>query len=132
VWHQFSHNDCLDSLYKSSLVFFACDYGFQNSLYLSCMMQVWIVGHMPPGVMGRSRNVLWMRPPFNQRFVDLLRQYHKVILAAIFGHEHTDGFRVVYVNGKSRHNLLICVLFLSTCKMFVPFLCLHHLVGGLA
>jgi len=64
-------------------------------------MQVLIVGHVPPGVMGRSRNISWMRPSFNQRFVDLLRHYHNNIVAAIFGHEHTDAFRVVYDNGKS-------------------------------
>jgi len=62
-------------------------------------MQVLLVGHVPPGVVGRCRSISWMRPAFNQRFVDLLRQYHSIVVATMFGHEHTDAFHVVYDNG---------------------------------
>ena len=54
------------------------------------------MGHVPPGVCGRCGNVSWMRPSFNEKFVSLLRQYHHVIVAAIFGHEHTDAFHIVH------------------------------------
>jgi len=84
------------------------------------MVQVLIVGHVPPGVFARSRNVSWMRPSFNQRFVNLLRQYHSIIVATIFGHEHTDGFRVVYDNGKSSFkNDLPHILFVNLCHISV-------------
>ena len=57
-------------------------------------MQVLIVGHVPPGVYGRFE-VNWFRPSFNKKFVSLLREHHSVIVAAIFGHEHTDAFHIV-------------------------------------
>jgi len=72
-----------------------------------CMLQVLIAGHLPPGVCGRCGNVSWMRPSFNKKFVSLLQKYHSVIVAAIFGHEHTDSFRVVYDDGGE--------LFVSVC-----------------
>jgi len=68
---------------------------------------VLIAGHVPPGVFGRGRNVSWMRPSFNQRLVGLLRQYHTIIVAAVFGHEHTDAFHVLYDSGESPHPLLL-------------------------
>jgi sphingomyelin phosphodiesterase acid-like 3 len=58
--------------------------------------KVLLVGHVPPGVFGRSKNIAWFRPTFNWRFHALLQRHHETILAAIFGHEHADGFRVVF------------------------------------
>jgi len=81
---------------------------YETPGYALCMMQVLIVGHVPPGVCGRCRSVSWMRPAFNKRFVHLLQQYHNVIVATVFGHEHTDAFHVVYDNGL----LFLCALFL--------------------
>jgi len=76
------------------------------------MMQVLIVGHVPPGVFGRCRNISWLRPQFNKKLVDVLRQYDNVIVATVFGHEHTDAFRVVYdKNGRLLIMLFVkCVL----------------------
>jgi len=91
-----------------------------------CAIQVLIVGHVPPGVFGRGSGVSWMRPAFNERFVGLLRQYHSVIVAAIFGHEHTDAFRVVYDDGKSPHALSVDVDFL----FFLHFLTMHTIAKG--
>jgi len=59
-------------------------------------MQVLLVGHVPPGAHGRCFNTSWMRPAFNKHLLGLLQRYHRNIVAAIFGHEHTDAFRVVY------------------------------------
>jgi len=59
-------------------------------------MQVLLVGHVPPGAFGRCFNISWMRPVFNKHLLSLLQQYRSNIVAAIFGHEHTDAFRVVY------------------------------------
>ena len=58
------------------------------------------MGHVPPGVCGRCGNISWMRPSFNQKFVNLLQQYHSVIAAAVFGHEHTDAFHIVRDNNR--------------------------------
>jgi len=82
-------------------------------------MQVLIAGHVPPGVCGRGRNVSWMRPSFNRRLVGLLRQYHNIIVAAIFGHEHTDSFRVLYDSGESLHPLFVNLLSVSITALAV-------------
>jgi len=78
----------------------------RGGVFINCwslllyVMQVLVVGHVPPGVCGRCGNESWMRPSFNKRFVALLRQYQSIIVATVFGHEHTDSFHVVYDNGK--------------------------------
>ena len=88
------------SLTVISLSFYRCDDDVCKTCWcLLCMMQVLIVGHVPPGVFGRVGYVSWMRPTFNKRFVHLLQQYHSIIVAAVFGHEHTDAFHVVYNDG---------------------------------
>jgi len=66
------------------------------------------MGHIPPGVFGRSNSVHWLRPLFNQRFHSLLQRYSSIIVAGIFGHEHTDGFRVVSSLGECF--MLVCDL----------------------
>jgi hypothetical protein len=58
------------------------------------------MGHIPPGTMGRSDGISWLKPAFNQRFHALLQRYSDIVITAIFGHEHTDAFRVVYNNGQ--------------------------------
>lgn len=63
--------------------------------------KVILAGHVPPGIMGRgSVNFFWMYPMFSNRLQWLMQRYGGIISAAIFGHEHTDGFRIVYDNGK--------------------------------
>lgn len=61
--------------------------------------KVILSGHVPPGVVGRattSTGAAWMYPLFNKRLLWLLQRYSDIITSAIFGHEHTDGFRIVY------------------------------------
>ena len=92
-------------------------------------IQVLIAGHVPPGVCGRCNNTWWMRPSLNERFVKLLQQYHSIIVAAIFGHEHTDSFHVVYDGGRSQ-----CVLAVHLCcvsedlGLLIAFLCLQNII----
>jgi len=60
------------------------------------LFQVMLSGHISPGVFAQAKGISWYYPIFNVRFLDLLQNYSDVITSTIFGHEHTDGFRVVY------------------------------------
>ena len=65
------------------------------------VFQVIIHGHVPPGTLARAP-LQWYRPHQNTQLADLLKEYGDVVTAAIFGHEHTDSFRVVmHDNSKS-------------------------------
>ena len=68
----------------------------------------------------------WMRPSLNHRFVNLFRQYHDVIVATIFGHEHTDAFRVVYHNGKSPRVLFVNLFVNFAIGSFFFVFCVFH------
>ncbi|KAH8361550.1 hypothetical protein KR084_007628, partial [Drosophila pseudotakahashii] len=61
---------------------------------------VYIVGHMPPGVderqMGSQRNQLTFTEHNNQRYLEIVRRFAKVIQGQFFGHLHSDTFRVIY------------------------------------
>lgn len=60
--------------------------------------KVILSGHVPPGVVGRTTvaSGAWMYPLFNKRLLWLLQRYSDIITSAIFGHEHVDGFHIVY------------------------------------
>jgi len=61
------------------------------------LFQVLLSGHISPGVFAQANGISWYHPTFNVRFLNLLQNYSDVITSTtIFGHEHTDGFRVVY------------------------------------
>jgi len=74
------------------------------------------VGHIPPGICGRCGYISWMRPSFNEKFVGLLRRHHSVIAAAIFGHEHTDAFHVIYDNNRKSSSVFFAIALLSLCE----------------
>ncbi|GAB1607193.1 hypothetical protein Ahia01_001002500, partial [Argonauta hians] len=58
--------------------------------------KVLLMAHVPPGIFERSASLQWMYSHFNDQLVHLLTQYAGVITACIFGHEHTDTFRLLY------------------------------------
>jgi len=62
--------------------------------------QVYIVGHMPPGVderhLGRQHNKLTFTEHNNQRYLEMVRRYAPVIQGQFFGHLHSDTFRLIY------------------------------------
>ena len=70
-----------------------------------------------------------MRPSFNEKFVGLLRQHHSVIVAAIFGHEHTDAFHVIYDNNRKSSYVFFAIALLSLCEseVLVLFHCLQFM-----
>ena len=74
--------------------------------------QVLLVGHVPPGFLARATGVQWFFDRFNSEFQKLLSDFSKAISATIFGHEHTDSFRVVY-DPKGQFCYKVCLIFLS-------------------
>ena len=67
-----------------------------NIVFKTVYFQVYIIGHVPPGTMGRALDIQWFTANFNNHFLEILQTYSDCIAAAIFGHEHTDSFRIVY------------------------------------
>lgn len=64
--------------------------------------QVYIIGHVPPGVFEKKRSKPWYMPKFNKKYLELIQKHHSVILGQFFGHHHTDSFRMFYNSeGKS-------------------------------
>jgi len=59
------------------------------------LLQVMLIGHVPPGQFEKHINTTWYRPEFNLVFIELLRQHAAVIASAHFAHHHTDSFRLV-------------------------------------
>lgn len=53
---------------------------------------------------------------FNEKYLQLVRKHHAIILGQFFGHHHTDAFRMFYDSkGKVKH----------TCLLFCFYLVLH-------
>ena len=56
--------------------------------------QILLAAHIPPGFFER-----WIGPPFfnadqNDRYVQLIQRYGSVIMTHVYGHTHTDSFRI--------------------------------------
>lgn len=64
--------------------------------YSSLFLQVYIVGHIPPGFFEKKRGKPWFRRDFNERYLKIVQKHHRVIAAQFFGHHHTDSFRMFY------------------------------------
>ncbi|XP_044290900.1 acid sphingomyelinase-like phosphodiesterase 3b isoform X2 [Varanus komodoensis] len=60
--------------------------------------KVYIIGHVPPGFFEKKRGKAWFREHFNQRYTEIIRKHHDVVVAQFFGHHHTDSFRMFYSN----------------------------------
>lgn len=68
---------------------------------LSFFFQVYIVGHMPPGVDERQlgpqhSGQLIFTERNNRRYLETVRKYASVIQGQFFGHLHSDTFRLIY------------------------------------
>ena len=65
-------------------------------------VQVIVAAHIPPGYFER-----WIGPPFfnsgqNDRYVQLIHRYGDVILTHVYGHTHTDSFRIFADNSSKQ------------------------------
>ena len=70
-----------------------------------CLLKVYLVGHMPPGVDERQNGGISpyhevFQERFNQRYIRLVQKYSDIIVGQFFGHLHSDSFRIVYSDGK--------------------------------
>lgn len=54
----------------------------------------WIIGHIPPVIESSRYQDLW-EPRYSRRFLDLLRDYGSAVKTLLFGHTHTDEFRII-------------------------------------
>lgn len=59
-------------------------------------MQVYIIGHVPPGFFEKTRKKAWFRDGFNKEYLKMVQKHHHVIAGQFFGHHHTDSFRMFY------------------------------------
>ncbi len=71
--------------------------------------QVWVMGHIPPGIdafstVARFRDVCGGQPPVeflsSNKMADLLVEYADVVRLGIFGHTHMDEMRLLEPQGK--------------------------------
>lgn len=60
------------------------------------ILQVYIIGHVPPGFFEKKRHKPWFTAKFNERYLELIQKHHSVIVGQFFGHHHTDSFRMFY------------------------------------
>ena len=86
------------------------------------LLQVILHGHVPPGMLARAP-MAWFYPRFNKMFIEVLQKNADVITAAIFAHEHTDSFRIVY--SKKGKIPFSCVASVYICA-FLPFLVISN------
>ncbi|KAL5016932.1 hypothetical protein ScPMuIL_006521 [Solemya velum] len=57
---------------------------------------VYIVSHVAPGAFERMIDMTWFYPEHNERYLSILREFSDIIAVQIYGHDHTDSFRVLY------------------------------------
>lgn len=57
-------------------------------------LKVIITAHAPPGYFERQALVPFFNDSYNNAYVDLLNDFGGVILVQIYGHEHTDSFKL--------------------------------------
>ena len=41
-------------------------------------------------------SVSWFKEPYNKKYLGILTKYASVIAGQMYGHEHTDSFRILY------------------------------------
>ncbi|RXG71911.1 Acid sphingomyelinase-like phosphodiesterase 3b [Armadillidium vulgare] len=56
--------------------------------------KVLIAAHAPPGYWERSPKISFLNDSYNDEFVDILNEFGEQIIGQIYGHEHTDSFRI--------------------------------------
>lgn len=87
---------------KQETVRARCSISHSASVYsFHFALQVYIVGHMPPGVDERQlgpqhSGQLIFTERNNRRYLETVRKYASVIQGQFFGHLHSDTFRLIY------------------------------------
>lgn len=77
-----------------------------------------MTGHIPPS-MQTPGLADWFYPVHKTQFVNILLDYSDVIVATIFGHDHSDGFKIIQNenNGKVCNVLKIAELITYACSI---------------
>jgi hypothetical protein len=78
--------------------------------------KLWLLLHIPPGVNVYSTEhrskaddlqvYLQWKAPYNQRYLNLVKRYHKNITASFAGHTHMDDFRLIYDKASDKKEAL--------------------------
>ena len=55
--------------------------------------EVWVVGHIPPALDSHERLPMWQEP-YAARYWKLVVRYSAIISAQLYGHLHTDAYRL--------------------------------------
>ncbi|KAJ6663536.1 hypothetical protein lerEdw1_009615 [Lerista edwardsae] len=82
--------------------------------------KVYIIGHIPPGFFEKKRGKPWFRERFNQRYTEIIRRHHGVIVAQFMGHHHTDSFRMFYDNNGSPISIMFLAPAVTPWKTTLP------------
>lgn len=90
---------------------------FNKIVVVFFFLQVYIVGHIPPGsderqVGSQQNGHTTFSEKNNLRYLRLVRKYSNVILGQFFGHLHSDSFRIIYNEiGKVIYNHIVVVVY---------------------
>ncbi|WAR24741.1 LOW QUALITY PROTEIN: ASM3B-like protein [Mya arenaria] len=57
---------------------------------------VYIIAHVPPGVFELGSGLTWFYPKYNKQYLEKLEEFADIISLQLYGHEHTDSFRVQF------------------------------------
>jgi len=59
-------------------------------------LQVYIVAHVPPGMFELGDSISWFYAAYNKKYLEVMEKYQDVIAVQLYGHEHTDSFRLQF------------------------------------
>ena len=60
------------------------------------MLQVYIIGHTPPGIDEHDVGIGGLSDEHNFRYLRIVREFADMIKGQFFGHLHSDTFRLIY------------------------------------
>jgi hypothetical protein len=72
-----------------------CTNFYLQSVDVQTSFQVYIFEQMAPGAMYTDDLDFVMRPTFNDKLVEIFKEYNDIIVAVISGHHHYDSFHII-------------------------------------
>ena len=72
--------------------------------------KVLIIGHVTPGGFERAAGTYWFSEhqdvstevQYDERYYGIVTEYHDVIVGQLYGHQHTDSFKIFYLDAGSK------------------------------
>ncbi|OWF39125.1 acid sphingomyelinase-like phosphodiesterase 3b [Mizuhopecten yessoensis] len=71
--------------------------------------KVILFSHIAPGYFEKYQDLMWFYNDYNNEYIKILQTFNDVIATQVYGHEHTDSFRLV----KDSYGEPVDILFLS-------------------